>query len=175
MASFTYGIDCEDPRKARKLWQFIAALNMAQDGLDLAEERVSVTAGQALLAELKTYAARNPGDLHVQAWPADLEYDDAEREGRLETHPLQGKASRAAKAVGPVGYKTYAGSQANLQAFRDWLTGQSPAGLAIVSQWEPQVEGGSWGVEFRCEVAAFNKTANAHWIAQGVVTEKLRR
>ena len=48
-------------------------------------------------------------------------------------------------------------------------------GLEVIEQWEPQVEHGTYGIEFLCTDLKFAKTANENWIAQGVVTEKLKR
>lgn len=173
--NFNYGIDCEDDKKARKLWQFIAGLSMHQDGLVLSEERVSVTASQALLDELRVYAPSHPGDLRVEVWPGNQEYDDAESAGALETHELQGKASRRTAASGPSRYRTYAGSREHIEAFKVWLGEVNPIGIEMTEQWEPQIEAGSYGVEFRCDDPKFDKTANQEWVAKGVVTEKLRR
>ena len=175
MASFNYGIDCEDDKKAKKLWQFISRLNIAQDGLDLSEERVSVIAGQALLEELKGYASAQPGDLVAEVWPADRDYDDAESGGALEVYSIKGKPTRAKAASGPTRFKAYAGSQGNCQAFRAWLDTTPPPGLEILEQWEPAIEGGSWGIDFRCDDPNFAKSANTQWGAKGIVLEKVRR
>ncbi len=174
MASFHYGIDCEDEKKAKKLWQFIARLEIAQDGLDWTDERVSVVAGQALLTELESHARANTGDLRVEVWPAGMEYDDAEASADLEVHAFKGKPGRAI-ASGPARFKAYAGSEANHQAFQAWLQDGRLQGLEILDQWTPQVQGGSWGVEFRCDAQAFDKAVSQEWLARGVVVEKLRR
>ena len=175
MASFNYGIDCADDKKAKKLWQFIARLNIAQDGLDVSGERVSVIAGQALLEELKGHASVQPGDLVAELWPADMDYDDAESGGALEVHAIKGKPTRATAASGPTRFKAYAGSQGNCQAFRAWLDVSPPPGLEILEQWEPAIEGGSWGIDFRCDDPNFAKSANTQWVAKGIVLEKVRR
>lgn len=175
MASFNYGIDCADDKKAKKLWQFIARLNIAQDGLDVSGERVSVIAGQALLEELKGHASVQPGDLVAEVWPADMDYDDAESGGALEVHAIKGKPTRATAASGPTRFKAYAGSQGNCQAFRAWLDVSPPPGLEILEQWEPAIEGGSWGIDFRCDDPNFAKSANTQWVAKGIVLEKVRR
>lgn len=175
MARFNYGVDCEDDRKTRKLWQYIARLKMSLDGLEMSEARVSVIASQALLDELRAYARDNAGDLRVEIWPEQLEYDDAESDGALEAYELPGKASRAAATSGPSRFKTYAGSREHLEAFKAWLSGLTSSGIEITAQWEPQTDAGSYGVEFRCNDAKFNKLANKEWVARGVVTEKLRR
>ncbi len=175
MASFNYGIDCEDDKKAKKLWQFISRLNIAQDGLDLSSERVSVMAGQALLEELKGYASAQPGALVVEVWPAERDYDDAESDGVLEVHEIKGKPTRAAAASGPTRFKAYAGTADNCQAFRAWLDASPPQGLEILEQWEPAIEGGSWGIDFRCDDPNFAKSTNTQWVAKGIVLEKVRR
>ena len=175
MASFNYGIDCADDKKAKKVWQFIARLNIAQDGLDVSGERVSVIAGQALLEELKGHASVQPGDLVAEVWPADMDYDDAESGGALEVHAIKGKPTRATAASGPTRFKAYAGSQGNCQAFRAWLDVSPPPGLEILEQWEPAIEGGSWGIDFRCDDPNFAKSANTQWVAKAIVLEKVRR
>ena len=175
MARFHYGIDCEDDKKAKKLWQFLARLEMPQDGLDLSEARASVIASQALLDELRGYAKANAGDLRVEVWPDHLEYDDAESAGQLEILELAGKAARGASASGPARFKAYAGSRENFQAFLAWLVKGPASGIDILGQWEPQVDAGSWGVEFRCDDVKFDKAANSTWLTRGVVVEKLKR
>ncbi len=173
MARFHYGIQCDDEKKARKLWQFIAGLNIQQDGLDLSEDRVSVVSSQALLDEIRRYAPTQAGALMVEVWPEDIEYDDAESSGQLQAQELAGKPVRAPS--GPSRFKTYAGSRKGVEDFEAWLTGLTDGRIEIIDRWQPQVEAGSYGIEFRCDDAKFDKVANKAWVARGVVTEKLKR
>lgn len=102
MASFNYGINCGDAKKAQSLYDFIASLNFTQDGLDIDFERVTVISSQALLKELKGYSSKKAGSLKVEVWPADMEYDTAESSGDLETHELAGKVASKAPFREPV-------------------------------------------------------------------------
>lgn len=175
MAHFNYGITCDDEKKAKKLGQFVSKLDLFQDGLDVSDDRVSVMSSQALLDELKKYGASQLGDLQIEVWPVDAEYDDAESSGALEVHSIAGKIPRAAAASGPGRLRAYAGSKDKVNQFGAWLRAVPSIGLEVIEQWEPQVEHGTYGIEFLCTDLKFAKTANENWIAQGVVTEKLKR
>lgn len=172
MANFNYGITCDDEKKAKKIGQFVSKLDLFQDGLDVSDDRVSVVSTQALLDELKKRAASQIGDLSVEIWPADAEYDDAESSGALEVHSIAGKTPRAAATTAPGRFRAYAGSKDKIDTFGKWLRAVPAIGLEVIEQWEPQVEHGTYGIEFLCTDPKFAKTANEGWVTQGVVTEK---
>lgn len=84
MATFRYGIDCDSSEVARDLANMIEALEMFQDDLEVSDERVSLCSNQFLLAELEKFAELRGAALAVEAWPSDLDFDEAEASGTLE-------------------------------------------------------------------------------------------
>ncbi len=174
MSSFNFGINCEDAKKAQALHNFIAALNINQDGLDTDEERVTVIASQALLKELKSYSGKNVGDLKVELWPSEMEFDDAESEGHLEVYELPGKVTKSTATNKVFRFKTYSGNKSNLEKFVAWVQDNAPDKFEFKSAWEPNVDGGSWGVEYQCADSKFDKVADKIWMAKGVVSEKMK-
>lgn len=176
MAQFNYGINCYDQNKAQKLYKFIKGLNMVQDGLDVEDTRVSVISNPQLIKEIEKYASLIEGEVLVEVWSTDLEYDEAESKNKIEIFEYEGKKKRekSADLIKLSNFKTYSGVKDSVDNFKQWLINSAPLGLEIISEWKPEFEYGSYGIEFRCEDPRFDKLSNKEWMSKGVVTEKLK-
>ena len=86
MAEFDFGIDCPDEEVAEKLRAEIEGQQIFQDGLDVDDERVSVTCQQGMLKIIEEFAKKESASIDVEVWPNGTEYDEAEESGDLETH-----------------------------------------------------------------------------------------
>lgn len=176
MASFNYGMNCGTRKMAEKLFLHIEKMNISQDGLDLSEERVSVISNQALAEEIRKYSTTVTGEVLMEVWPEGMEYDEAEAKGKLEVYELKGKKPKTSAAdTSPAHYRAYAGNEVNLGKFRDWLVDQKLQGFGIVEEWVPQVEHGTFGLQFTCLDRQYDKVMKAQWPSQGVITEKVRK
>jgi len=176
MAQFNYGINCDNHNKSHKLYKFIEGLNIVQDGLDVEDTRVSVISNSQLIKEIQNYASLNEGEVRVEVWSTDLEYDEAESKNKIEIFEFEGKkkGGKSADLIKLSKFKTYSGVKDSLDNFKQWLINSDPLGLEITSEWKPEVEYGSYGIEFRCEDPKFDKLSNKEWMTKGVVTEKLK-
>ena len=72
-------------------------------------------------------------------------------------------------------YKSYSGSLENIEAFKKWLLGQGIDGFSVVETWEPQVEYGSYGIEYTAKEPKLDKVIGKEWLKKGVVTEKKKK
>jgi len=176
MAKFNFGINCDNQIKAQKLYKFIEGLNIVQDGLDAENTRVSVISNSQLIKEIEKYASLTEGEVRVEVWSTDLEYDYAESKNKIEIFEFEGK-KKDKKTTGLIKltkFKAYSGVKDNIDKFKLWLIKTAPAGLEIISEWKPEVEYGSYGIEFRCEDPKFDKLSDKEWMTKGVITEKLK-
>ena len=125
MAKFNYGINCENNEMAEKLYKFISDLNIYKDGLDISEERVMLISSSGLKDEVKKYSDASTGEINVEIWPEDLEYDEAEEKNEIEFLEFRGKKSKKTDSESLSSYKTYSRSLENIEAFKKWLLGQN--------------------------------------------------
>jgi hypothetical protein len=176
MTQLNYGINCEDHKKALKLEKYIASINIVQDGLDVSEERVSVISNQHLILEIEKFSKKNEGSIRVEVWNVDLEFDEAESEGKLEIIELEGKvSSKISTSTKLAKFKSYSGDKSNIAKFKSWLAKLNLGQFAIISEWVPEVEYGTYGIEFECEDPKFDKIADKEWMSKGIITEKLKK
>jgi hypothetical protein len=173
MADFNYGINCQSGKIAEKLFNFIGGLNIKQDGLDFSEERVSVISNSSLKDEIIKFSKTLEGEITIEIWPKNLEYDEAEEKGKIETYELAGKKAKSSKGQDAVfTYRSYSGSKDNIDIFLNWLKDEKLDKFKIVEIWIPQVEYGSYGVEFECGIAKYDKLIGKDWMKKGIILEK---
>jgi hypothetical protein len=172
MANYNYGINCPSKKTAESLFKFLCNLDIYQDGLDISEDRVTLISKSSLKNELIKFSETISGEIIVEVWPQNMEYDDAEEAGKIEITELAGKKSKSTNP-GTVNfiYRSYSGNQENISAFVAWLKSQNLANFSIIETWIPEVEYGSYGVEFSCAVAKFDKAIAKEWQKKGVVSE----
>ena len=175
MAKFNYGINCENSKMAEKLYKFISDLNIYQDGLDIFEERVMLISSSGLKDEVKKYSDASTGEINVEIWPEDLEYDEAEEKNEIEFLEFKGKKSKKTDSESLSSYKTYSRSLENIEAFKKWLLGQNIDGFSVVETWEPKVEYGTYGIEYTAKEPKLDKSINKEWEKKGILTEKNKK
>lgn len=176
MAQLNYGINCEDSKKAQKLFKHIGSINIFKNDLDVFEERITVVSNGHLLDEIEKFSKNNAGAIQVQIWSHGIELDDAEASGELEVAEFEGMQSPRGSSV-PVklaSFKSYSGSKENIDKFKSWIKQSPPDQLLMISEWEPEVEFGSYGIEYQCSDQKFDKVADKQWMSKGVITEKLK-
>jgi len=86
MANYRFGIDCASKEIAESIGAFISGVNIYQDDLEISEERVSLCSKAPLLQELERFSKQHSVSLSIEVWPEDLDFDEAEEAGSLETH-----------------------------------------------------------------------------------------
>jgi hypothetical protein len=172
MANFNYGINCETKKKAEKLYLHISNLNIYQKGLDISDERVMLISSQSLKDEISKYSDGTAGEINVEIWPENLEYDEAEEKNKIEIFDFKGKKSKKTDTELLSTYRSYCGSEDNIETFKKWLSGQTIDGFSVTETWVPQVEYGSYGIEYTAKEPKFDKLINKEWMKKGIVTEK---
>lgn len=172
MSNFNYGINCSSKKAAQTLFKFICNLDIYQDGLDISEDRVTLISKSSLKEQLIKFSEITAGELIIEIWPQNIEYDDAESSGDLELTELPGKKTKTAKKSDDLFvYKSYSGSQENISIFIEWLKIQNFMKFTVINTWVPEVEYGSYGVEFSCDVPKFDKLIAKEWQKKGVISE----
>jgi hypothetical protein len=175
MSNYWFGIDCISEKNAKDLHDRISEVNLYQDGLDVEDTRVSVISKQSLLLELENFARESKDQLDVEMWPAKQEYDEAEAKGSLETHSFDFKTKKKSDPkIKALKFKVYAGNSDAIKLVRAWLTNGQFEGLSVIGEWKPEVEFGSWGVEFTYDDTKITKLIQTQWLKKGVVCEKVR-
>lgn len=173
MADFNYGINCQSDKVAEKLFKLIAGLNINQDGLDISEERVSVISNSSLKDEIAKFSETLAGEMTIEIWPKNLEYDEAEAKGKIEIYELPGKKAKSSKSQNDIfTYRSYSGQKDNIDIFLKWLKDEKLEKFKIIETWIPEVEYGSYGVEFECGIAKYDKLIGKDWMKKGIITEK---
>lgn len=175
MANFNYGINCENNKMAEKLYKFIGNMNIYQDGLDISEERVMLISSSSLKDEIKKYSDTATGEISVEIWPDGLEYDEAEEKNKIEFLEFKGKKSKKTDSESLSSFRSYSGSLENIEAFKKWLSAQAIDGFSVVETWEPQVEYGSYGIEYTAKEPKLDKSIGKEWVKKGVITEKKKK
>ena len=173
MANFNYGINCPTKKIAEKLFVAISVVELFQDGLDISDERVTVISNSSMKDEIKKFAKTIPDGLIVEIWPVDMEYDEAEETGNLETYEFEGKGPKKAEAGAPAKFKVYSGNADAVAEFKSWLSSLQPQAI-IVSEWHPENDLGSHGIEFLYADPKFDKLINKDWVKKGVIAEKIK-
>jgi hypothetical protein len=122
MSNYWFGIDCVSEKNAKDLHDRISEVNLYQDGLDIADTRVSVISKQSLLLELENFARESKDQLDVEMWPAKQEYDEADAKGSLETHSYDFKTKKKSDTkLKALKFKIYAGNSDAIKLVRAWL------------------------------------------------------
>ena len=129
----------------------------------------------SLKDEIKKYSDAAAGEITVEIWPENLEYDEAEEKNKIEFFEFKGKKSKKIDSEALSSYKSYSGSLENIEAFKKWLLGQGIDGFSVVETWEPQVEYGSYGIEYTAKEPKLDKVIGKEWLKKGVVTEKKKK
>ena len=87
MANFNIGFDCTSQDDAVKIHDYIASLDLFQDGLQHDEERVSLISKQGLIDEVSKFCADNSVSVEVEVWPEGMDYDEAESDMEFFSFP----------------------------------------------------------------------------------------
>ncbi len=91
MANFNIGIDCATEEDAQTVANAITSTEIYQQNVDIDEERVSLVSKQGLLDILEAFAIEEGLTLEVEAWPEELDYDEAEESNDLESFTYGGE------------------------------------------------------------------------------------
>lgn len=175
MSNYNFGIECEHEKTAAKLLAYIDKLDLYRDSLDVFDSRVSVASKNSLLDGLLQFAEQHKARLDIEFWPENLEYDDAESRGVVETKVFDFKPK--SKSTGKIkisNFKVYAGDEAVINRVGTWITNGQFENLAVVSKWEPEDEFGTWGIEFTYSDPKITKTIKAEWLKNGVICEVVK-
>ena len=86
MANYRFGVDCESEEIAKSVGAFIGGIDIYQDDLEISEERVSLCSKTPLLQEVERFSKQHGVSLSIEVWPEDLDFDEAEEAGSLETY-----------------------------------------------------------------------------------------
>jgi len=175
MSNYNFGIECELEKTAEDLLTYIETLDLYSDSLDIFESRVSLVSKNTLLDGLLKFAEKQKALLQIELWPENLEYDDAESRGVVETKVFDFKPkSKSTGKIKILNFKVYAGDEAVINRVGTWITNGQFENLAVVSKWEPEDEFGTWGIEFTYSDPKIPKTIKAEWLKNGVICELVK-
>ena len=71
-----------------------------------------------------------------------------------------------------VNWKAFCGSESTRDEMQSWANLQSYPDFKALSQWQPQVSGGSYGFVFQTSQPKVDKLIQKEWLKKGCVVER---
>lgn len=85
MAEVNVRIECDDEENAKRLFEHMAANDLYTQGLEQDWCTVGAWIKPSNVTAIEKFARAERINMTIETWPIDMEYDDAEESGDLET------------------------------------------------------------------------------------------